>query len=123
MEVSGQATIEVRQPKSLNAILYAPWQKQARIKRDIQREIEGELMAWRVPRRLSSVRATALLIFPLERRRDEGNYRSVLEKALGDALTNGGWLVDDTPDHFTFGELEFQVTAGEPAVARITLVY
>jgi hypothetical protein len=31
-----------------------------------------------------------------------------VEKALGDALTNGGWLADDTAEQYTFGAIEFE---------------
>ena len=33
-------------------------------------------------------------------------------RALGDALVNGGWLPDDTPEHFRFGALVFEVVSG-----------
>lgn len=94
-------------PPSMNVASKGSWRRFHSYKKRWQRLLEGELMVARLPRGLSAVRATALLTFPVERRRDEGNYRAVLEKALGDALVNGGWLADDTPDSFTFGELTF----------------
>jgi hypothetical protein len=69
--------------------------------------IEKSLMAGRVPRGLGVVKARAELWFPTKRRRDTGNYRTLLEKCLGDALVNGGWLDDDTPDLFSFAGVEF----------------
>jgi hypothetical protein len=63
------------------------------------------------------IHATASLRLPLRRTRDEGNYRWCLEKALGDALVNGRWLPDDTPEHFTFGELTFE----QPGPGRTTV--
>ncbi|HEX4305299.1 MAG TPA: hypothetical protein VHZ54_04630 [Solirubrobacterales bacterium] len=35
----------------------------------------------------------------------------MLEKALGDALVEGGWLADDTPDHYRFGAVDFAKAA------------
>lgn len=76
-------------------------------KKEWQRSMEVALMVSKVPRGLESVEASATLDFPSARRRDTGNYRTILEKCLGDALTNGGWLSDDTPDQFTFNTVEF----------------
>jgi hypothetical protein len=39
------------------------------------------------------------------RDRDQGNHRFILEKALGDALQTGGWLLDDDWDSYEFGGL------------------
>lgn len=49
----------------------------------------------------------ATLWFPQNRGRDEGNYRSLLEKSAGDALTAGGWIPDDTPEGFRFQKITF----------------
>lgn len=99
-------------PPSLNAAGRANPQKQGRIKGELQEELEGYLMASALPRGCSRVEASATLFFPTKRRRDEGNFRWLLEKALGDALTNGRWLPDDTPEHFRFRTLDFEQTAG-----------
>jgi hypothetical protein len=53
--------------------------------------------------------------FPDTGRRDQGNYRVILEKALGDALVTGGWLRDDSWDHYEFGGLTMRVWPGESA--------
>lgn len=76
-------------------------------------------MAKRVPRGLVKVEVSAVLTFPTNRRRDEGNYRTPLEKCIGDALVNGGWLRDDTPDAFTFGRVKFEV--GDAPETRLIL--
>lgn len=78
------------------------------------------LMQAKVPRGLMRVEATAILRFPTKRRRDEGNFRTMLEKALGDILVSGGWLPDDDPDCFSFRELSFDSDKG-PAETRIRL--
>lgn len=45
------------------------------------------------------------ITFPDQRRRDQGNHRFLLEKALGDALVAGGWLEDDDWSRYEFGGL------------------
>jgi hypothetical protein len=93
-------------PTSLNTLMHAHWRKMRNAKKTIQAEMETLLMAESVPRNLSHVSATADLYFKQGgKRRDEGNFRFLLEKALGDALDNGGWITDDTPDYFDFGEV------------------
>lgn len=72
------------------------------------------LLEMRVPRGLTKVKATASLRFPQRRKRDEGNFRFMLEKALGDVLQSAGHLADDTPDEFNFEALTFEAVAGSP---------
>ena len=86
-----------------------------RLKKRWQTTLEGLLMGSGLPRSLERVEASAFLRFPVRRVRDEGNYRWLLEKSLGDALVNGGWLVDDSSVRFRFGRVEFE---GEPGSAR-----
>lgn len=101
-------------PASLNAVgsrgEVRAWH---RAKTFLQTDLGKLLMVEQVPRGLRAVHARAELRFPLRRGRDEGNYRSILEKALGDALVAGGWLPDDTPDRYRFGELVFAPEVGE----------
>ena len=75
---------------------------------------DGLLMEAKIPKHLNAIYATAELTFPTRRRRDEGNFRWMLEKALGDSLVVGGYLLDDDPDHFRFGKLTFDPTPGKP---------
>lgn len=91
---------------------------QHHLKTRLQHDLELYLLNAKLPRPLGAVRASAVLRFPARRRRDEGNYRWLLEKALGDALVNGRWLTDDTPASFRFGELSFD---GERGDAQTTL--
>ena len=108
-------TIENETPPSLNSYSHAHWRKYHSIKKSWQNRLGVELMEMR--KRLApaaQVHATAQLRFPTRRRRDEGNYRAALEKSLGDALVEGGYLVDDTPEQFTFGALTFDDTPGQP---------
>lgn len=62
------------------------------------------------------VEAAGICRFNTERPRDEGNFRTPLEKALGDALVGqrtawpeGRWLPDDTSQHYTFRGLAIVV--------------
>lgn len=100
-------------PPSLNRVLYQHWAQQRAAKVALQRDLGVLLMASPFPAgRAASVDASATIRFPTRRRRDEGNYRAVLEKALGDALVPR-WLPDDTPDRYRFGVVTF--THGPPA--------
>jgi hypothetical protein len=88
------------------------------VKQDWQRDCGTALLLDKVPRGLELVNASARLYFRQRRRRDEGNFRVILEKALGDALTGGGWLEDDTPEHYRFGAVECLA----PASVALTIV-
>lgn len=120
----GKITIEIpRTPPSLNenAGGHAKGKASfAKAKKDWQRELEQELMAAgaNLPRGCAMVEVTAALRFGTKRPRDEGNFRALLEKALGDALVNGRWLIDDTADRFRFPRLEIEEEKGK---ARTTL--
>lgn len=98
-------------PPSYNVTAHAHWQQVRRHKQNWQQACEIALMAAAVPRGLGSVMVSGRLEFTTNRRRDEGNFRVIIEKALGDALTNGGWLEDDTPDQYQFGKLEIVAPA------------
>lgn len=100
-----------RTPPSLNQIGARGNPRQFhRRKKGWQQLLEGELMLGTaqgaMPRPVAAVTVSGVLEFPTNRRRDEGNFRSLLEKALGDALKNGRWIEDDTPDHYLFDRLE-----------------
>jgi len=59
-----------------------------------------------LPMPLTHVLAEGEITFPDRRaRRDQGNFRFFIEKALGDALDEGGWLPDDSWDFYEFGGL------------------
>jgi hypothetical protein len=68
-----------------------------------------------------SVFAEGEITFPDHREdRDQGNFRVILEKALGDALEEGGYLVSDNWDRYEFGQLSKREHPGESAT-RLTL--
>jgi hypothetical protein len=97
-------------PPSFNAVGHSgsrwSWTK---AKKTWQKTMEDLLQVEAVPRRLGRIEARAVLTFTSRRRRDAVNYRTLLEKALGDALVNGGWLEDDTGAEFSFGSVTFEV--------------
>jgi hypothetical protein len=53
------------------------------------------------------------MCFPDRRRRDQGNHRFIVEKALGDALVASGWLPDDDWSRYEFGGLSMVYAKGE----------
>lgn len=97
-------------PPSINTRRGEHWAKTRKRKQDWQDWFFLALLEQKVPK-LKKVHATAAIRLPRSRRRDEGNYRDVLEKALGDALQLQ-WLADDTPEFFTFGEVTFDKEPG-----------
>ena len=112
----GEATLTIPgTPPSFNAIGYrSHWAVGQRHKKQWQEWLSIALMAAGVPRGLRSVRASATLQFKQRRRRDEGNFRVILEKAFGDALVEGGWLADDVAGAYGFGEVELSAPHPEP---------
>jgi hypothetical protein len=59
-----------------------------------------------LPRGLGGVLVEGVAVFPDRRKRDQGNHRVIVEKALGDALVDGGWLADDRWEMYEFGNLQ-----------------
>ena len=72
-----------------------------------------------LPRGLASVEASAFLTFTTSRRRDEGNYRSHLEKWLGDVLQATDRLTDDTPEYYRFGDCVIETGDREATIIVI----
>lgn len=107
-------------PPSYNTVHHAHWTVNRREKQDWEQRCWVALLEKRVPRGLELVTATARLFFKQRRRRDEGNFRVILEKALGDVLVSGGYLPDDTPDHYRFGTVECLAPSSVP-MTEITL--
>jgi hypothetical protein len=76
-----------------------------------------------LPRGQQRIEAEGTITFPNHATRDQGNFRVILEKALGDALVggsdkagvDGGWLKDDNWDAYEFGALHARVVPGVSA--------
>lgn len=114
--MSERATLRVPgTPPSFNAVgLRSHWAVGRRHKLQWQEWLSIALMEQAVPRGLERVAATATIRFKQRRRRDEGNFRVILEKALGDVLQAGGWLADDTPEQYRFGEVKLLAPVSQP---------
>lgn len=82
------------------------WSKTRKRRAKLKDDLYWLLLKERLPA-CTKIHATAQMFFRTAVRRDEGNFRAELEKALGDILVEKAWLPDDTPEHFTFGELTF----------------
>jgi hypothetical protein len=74
-----------------------------------QDQVGRVLMTTIQPKRelTTPVLVDAVLWFKTKRQRDEGNFRTLLEKSTGDALVAGGWIPDDTPEHYQFRSVKF----------------
>lgn len=84
-----------------------------------QGALTGLLEAAGLPRPLGRVVVEGEVTFPDRRRRDQGNHRFFVEKALGDALVAGAWLESDDWARYEFGGL---VAAYERGVSRTRLM-
>lgn len=106
-------------PPSFNKVGHSgsrwTWSRQKKL---WQGYIEVMLLIEKVPRGLAKVEARAELWFPTKHRRDTVNYRTLLEKCLGDALVNGAWIEDDTPEFFSFTTIAF---GHGPALTKLIL--
>lgn len=113
-------------PPSLNAMKLGSrgaHMKFYRHKKEWEGLFQITLLEVRVPKGLTKVKATASLRFPQKRKRDEGNFRFMLEKALGDVLQSAGHLADDTPDEFNFEALTFEAATGTPRTTIVLEVF
>lgn len=80
-----------------------------RIKGEWQGIFAVMLMEAKIPRRCTKVRVKAKLEFRTKHRRDADNFYFPVAKPLGDALTKGGWLVDDDYTRYEFERVEIEV--------------
>jgi hypothetical protein len=87
----------------------------ANMKQQWQAIFREALAASALPKGLAKVLVEGTIVFPDRGRRDQGNFRVVIEKALGDALVDGGWIEDDDWAHYSFGGLEMEVVPGVSA--------
>lgn len=72
-----------------------------------------------LPKGLRRVMVEGEVSFGDRIKRDQGNYRVLLEKVLGDVLQEGGWLEDDDWSSYEFGNL---VRRDEPRLSRTRLM-
>lgn len=105
-------------PPSLNAIpdMGAPFRAEAaKWQARIAELLRG---AGPAPADLARVEASVVLFFIDRRRRSAENYRSVLERALRDALVEVGWL--SAPDRLVFGPSAFEQGASITTAVELT---
>lgn len=94
-------------PPTLNAFTRAHWSKYDKAKREWGDRFLAALTEADVPRgEWAGVLAEGRVTFGDRRRRDQGNHRFLLEKALGDALVKYGAIPDDEWGVYQFGNLE-----------------
>jgi hypothetical protein len=104
-------------PKSLNVLGSGNRHVYQREKQKWEGIFQVYLLKQRVPRRLAYVEAQGVLTVPDKRRRDSGNFRFFIEKALGDTLQKGGWLEDDDHTRYRFGDVTIKYEKGVRATA------
>lgn len=101
-------------PVSFNQTRYAHWRAVQRKAQPLKDALIYGLRGSGLPKPLSRVEVTAEMRFKDRRRRDEGNFRTPLEKTLGDVLQTEGYLEDDGPDQYRFGAATFSADRGTP---------
>lgn len=99
-------------PESFNVFASSGWQVYQTAKKCWALALLPQLEASGLPRGLGRVTAEGRATFPDRAKRDQGNYRVILEKALGDTLVEGGWLEADDWTRYEFGQLAYAYEAG-----------
>lgn len=119
--MKGKATLTIPGvPTSFNRVGFrSHWSVGRTQKLKWEEWIGYALMEQKVPRGLRGVKATATMSFKQRRRRDSGNFRPLVEKALGDVLVAGKWIEDDTPEYFEFGAVELRAPVSEPSTVLV----
>lgn len=124
---------------TMNDTLALDWPVYQAAKKLWHPELVGHLLGSGLPKGLHSVLAEARCCFPTRARRDQGNHRAFIEKALGDVLGTPycagclrawgkagcdynncpgpeqaePWIPDDSWDYFEFGNLSKTYIKGE----------
>lgn len=107
-------------PPSLNDVVgQGHWRRYHTVKKRWQLMLLERLADAELPRSLGRVLVEGTVTFPTRAKHDQGNYRFVVEKALGDALQHGGYLPDDSWEFYEFGNLHADYEKG---VRRTRLV-
>jgi hypothetical protein len=106
-------------PPSLNSFLRAHWTRYDRAKGKWGDMILNALATADCPRGWDGVLAEGRITVPDRRKRDQGNHRFLLEKALGDALVAYGALTDDDWERYEFGNLQARYERGIAGVEVI----
>jgi hypothetical protein len=107
-------------PPSVNGFLRAHWTRYDRAKAKWGEMCLDALTRAETPRgEWAGVLAEGMVTFPTRIKRDQGNHRFMLEKALGDALVSYGALPDDDWARYEFGNLQSRYERG---VSRVEVM-
>lgn len=106
-------------PESFNLFASGSWEAYQGAKKRWHAVLAPLLRRAGLPKGLGSVFAEATCVFPTQGRRDKGNHRVVLEKALGDVLVEEGYIVDDSWDFYDFGNVDRE---HKPGVSGVRVV-
>jgi hypothetical protein len=107
-------------PESFNVFASSGWSVYQQAKKRWASVLTLALRESGLPRDLDRIVVEGEATFPDKAKRDQGNYRVIIEKALGDVLVSGGWLEDDSWDRYEFGNLTKRYEKGVSAT-RLTL--
>lgn len=116
---SKYADCHMGRPPTLNHVAGIDWRQWKSMKEAWQRVMLQGIHSTGLQKGLESVMVECTVCFPTRGGRDEGNLRWMPEKALGDALVQGGWLPDDTfwpRARYQFGPLIGRHTPGREAL-------
>lgn len=106
-------------PESFNVFASGAWRPYQDAKKRWHEVLGPLLEASGLPKGLGHILAEGEVSFGDAQERDQGNYRVVIEKALGDTLVELGFLPDDTWARYEFGGLARRETKG---VSRLRLM-
>jgi hypothetical protein len=107
------------QPPSINPLGSGDPMAYQGLKQQWQSLIVHLLRLTDLPRPCAHILVEGEVTFPTRAKRDQGNFRFLIEKALGDALIEGGWLVDDDWDSYEFGNLTKSYERGVSATRLV----
>lgn len=108
-------------PPSFNALGSGSPMAYQGMKQQWERLLTDLLLDAGLPKDLGRVVVEGYATFPDRARRDQGNYRVLVEKALGDALATGGWLEDDDWTRYEFGGLGYRYEKGVSAIRLMVM--
>ncbi len=106
-------------PESFNVFASSGWSVYQQAKKRWAAVLVPALTASGLPKGLAAVMVEAEATFPDRAARDQGNYRVILEKALGDVLEAEGYIESDDWTRYSFGDLAYRYERG---VSRTRLV-
>lgn len=106
-------------PESFNLFASSSWSVYQTAKQRWAAALVPLLEETGLPKGLGHVSVEAVATFPVPAERDQGNFRAIIEKALGDVLEEEGYLPADSWDHYEFGGLQQEVV---PGVSRTRLM-